>query len=76
MSLEWHIVSPEQLRTVNRLDTDTGTLEEEVTPTQRCLSTAVTRRNQAAAGTIVLLCGNHAATCWCRCSWSSRTLSC
>jgi len=44
MSLEWQIVSPEQLRTVNRLDTDTGTLEEEVTPTQRCLSTAVTRR--------------------------------
>lgn len=44
MSLEWEIVSPEQLRTVNRLDTDTGLLEEEMTPGQRCLSAAVTRR--------------------------------
>jgi hypothetical protein len=44
MSLEWQIVSHEQLRTVNRPDPDTGLLEEEITPGQRCLSTAVTRR--------------------------------
>ncbi len=44
MSLEWQIVSHEQLRTVNRPDSDTGLLEEEITPGQRCLSTAVTRR--------------------------------
>lgn len=44
MSLEWQLVSPDRMRTTNRLDTDTGQLEEEVTPELRCLSLSVTRR--------------------------------
>lgn len=44
MSLEWQLVSPDRMRTSNRLDTDTGQLEEEITPELRCLSHSVTRR--------------------------------
>ncbi|TFH74640.1 DUF58 domain-containing protein [Gammaproteobacteria bacterium LSUCC0112] len=44
MSLDWQVVSPEGLLTINRADPETGLLEEEITPAQRCLSTTVTRR--------------------------------
>ncbi|MDP3516665.1 MAG: DUF58 domain-containing protein [Pseudohongiella sp.] len=44
MSLDWQVVSPEGLHTINRPDTETGILEEEITPAQRCLSESVTRR--------------------------------
>src|SRR5690606_16600741 len=44
MSLEWQLVSPDRMRTNNRLDTDTGQLEEEIIPELRCLSHSVTRR--------------------------------
>lgn len=44
MSLEWQVVSPDRMRTVNRLDSDSGQLEEEITPELRCLSHSVTRR--------------------------------
>ena len=44
MSLEWQVVSPDHMRTVNRPDPDNGQLEEEITPALRCLSHSVTRR--------------------------------
>jgi hypothetical protein len=44
MSLEWQLVSPDRMRTYNRLDTDSGQLQEEITPELRCLTHTVTRR--------------------------------
>ncbi|MBU2097796.1 MAG: DUF58 domain-containing protein [Gammaproteobacteria bacterium] len=44
MNLDWQLVSPDRMRTSNRLDNDTGQLEEEITPELRCLSHSVTRR--------------------------------
>lgn len=44
MSLDWHLVKPEQIQTTIRPNDDSGTLEEDITPAQRCLAVQVTRR--------------------------------
>lgn len=44
MSLQWQLVKPARVQTRIRFNDESGKLEEEVTPSQRCLTTQVTRR--------------------------------
>jgi len=43
MTLEWHVIAPDRFATVNRINPDDNTVDEEVTPGQRCRSNHIVR---------------------------------